>query len=296
MLYRNNTTEPQEMEPSTSTNNPTTSEQNPHTDATVLRCSIQGTHTRYQMKKVTRANELDKYKSRIATRSWDPSLYEVDTQVQLLRELRENISRESVESDRCLEKMLDTHLLMKKELETKLSGYRFQDHHKKREGHNITLHETIEKLLESRLLCYYCTRQCHVFYERVREMSQWSLDRIDNDLCHSVENVVVACLQCNLHRKNTNSKKFKDTKSMTCVRLLESRPPSPAPTDPLHSTDKSEPFPATSPSTDPLHSTDKSEPFPATRTRVISKKSLQKITHQVVVDDRVIVPIQKELP
>jgi len=266
------------------------------------------------MKKVTRANELDKYKSRIATRSWDRSLYDINTQIQLLGELWENLSRESIERDRSLEKNLETHLLMKKELETKLSGYRFQDHHKKREGPNITLQETIEKLLACRLMCYYCNRQCHVFYERVREMSQWSLDRIDNDLCHSVENVVVACLQCNLHRKNTNSKKFKDTKLMTSVRLLESSPPDPS-TDPLHSTEKSEPFPATTSSTDPLqsteksepftattlsneplHSTEKSEPFPATRTQFLSKKSLQKLTHQVVVDDRVVVPIQEKLP
>jgi hypothetical protein len=280
MLYRNNTntTLYQGMETNnTPTPTPTatvpqndTGETSSITTPNVLRCSIQGTHNRYQMKKVTRANELDKHKSRIATRTWDPSLYDIDTQLQLLEELGENIS---------LEKRGETHLLMKKELETKLSGYRFQDQHKKRDGHNVTLEETIQKLLESKLLCYYCNRQCHVFYERVREMSQWSLDRIDNDLCHSVQNVVVACLQCNLHRKNTNSKKFKDTKSMSSVRLLESIP------DPLHDTEISDPLSATAAPT-----------TPTTRTQFISKKSLQKLTDQVVMNDRVIVSIQKELP
>lgn len=280
MLYRNNTntTLYQGMETNnTPTPTPTatvpqndTGETSSITTPNVLRCSIQGTHNRYQMKKVTRANELDKHKSRIATRTWDPSLFDIDTQLQLLEELGENIS---------LEKRGETHLLMKKELETKLSGYRFQDQHKKRDGHNVTLEETIQKLLESKLLCYYCNRQCHVFYERVREMSQWSLDRIDNDLCHSVQNVVVACLQCNLHRKNTNSKKFKDTKSMSSVRLLESSP------DPLHDTEISDPLSATAAPT-----------TPTTRTQFISKKSLQKLTDQVVMNDRVIVSIQKELP
>jgi hypothetical protein len=248
------------------------------------------------MKKVTRANERDQYKSRITTRTWDPSLYDIDTQLQLAMELREHSSQKTLETERFLEKRgEEALLLMKKELETKLSGYRFQDQHKKREGHNITLNETIEKLLACRLLCYYCNRQCHVFYERVREMSQWSLDRIDNDLCHSLENVVVACLQCNLHRKNTNSKKFKDAKSMTSVRLLESSPPST--TDVLHSTEILEPETTTIPSTEPLESTEISHPIsPTTHTKFISKKSLQKLTHQVVMDDRVIVSIQKELP
>lgn len=277
MLYRNHTntsTPHQEMESSAPivTDHPEEpDETNPTPTLTpVLRCSIQGTHTRYQMKKVTRTNELDKYKSRVATRTWDPSLYDIATQLQMLGELWAQVSGESLQTERVLEKRVDAHLLMKKELETKLSGYRFQDQHKKREGCNITLGETIQKLLDSRLVCYYCNRQCHVFYERVREMSQWSLDRLDNDLCHSVQNVVVACLQCNLHRKNTNSKKFKDTKSMTNVRLLGCSDPSPTDTaaDPLHSTEISDPPSVTGPCPFPTR--------PTTRTRFVSKK--QKIT------------------
>jgi hypothetical protein len=112
---------------------------------------------------------------------------------------------------------------MKKELDAKLNGYRFQDQNKKREGRNISFVETIDKLIDTRLICYYCHTQCNVFYERVREMSQWSLDRIDNNLCHSVDNVVVACLKCNLHRKNINSKKFKDTKDMKSIVLVPSQ-------------------------------------------------------------------------
>ena len=35
-----------------------------------------------------------------------------------------------------------------------------------------------------------------------------SLDRIDNNLCHSNENTVIACLKCNLQRRCQDAKKF----------------------------------------------------------------------------------------
>jgi hypothetical protein len=69
------------------------------------------------MKKVTRANEMEKDRSRIASRKWDPSVYEVETQLRLLSELWEG------EKDKgSLEGLLPgpEHLWMKKELETKL--------------------------------------------------------------------------------------------------------------------------------------------------------------------------------
>lgn len=207
----------------------------PSADTNVLRCTIQGTHNRYQMKKVTRENEMDKFKSRVLSSTWDPSLYTIDTQRRLLLEIREQLSGAS---EALVEKSLHQpdHLLMKKEVETKLSGYRFQDHTKKRAGPILSFSETVDKLLACDMLCFYCNTPCHVFYERVREMSQWSLDRIDNALCHRVDNVVVACLQCNLHRKNRNAQKFKDTKSMKTVTLLK------AEAEAIPSTEISEPL------------------------------------------------------
>ena len=39
----------------------------------------------------------------------------------------------------------------------------------------------------------------------VRDEQQWTLDRIDNDKCHSDENTVISCLKCNLQRRVKNS-------------------------------------------------------------------------------------------
>jgi hypothetical protein len=53
----------------------------------------------------------------------------------------------------------------------------------------------------------------------VRENKQWTLDRIDNNLGHNEDNVVIACLECNLKRRRTNQSKFLFTKQLkiTCL-------------------------------------------------------------------------------
>ena len=57
-----------------------------------------------------------------------------------------------------------------------------------------------------------------LFYKNVREEKQWTLDRIDNNSGHSNINTVIACLQCNLQRRNTNDKKFLFTKQMRLIK------------------------------------------------------------------------------
>jgi hypothetical protein len=237
---------------------------------------ITGTNNRYQMKKVTRENELYKYKSRVLTNGWDPSLYEIETQLNLLSIIK-NVISEMGSTSGSLILSNSTQKLMKTEIEHKLSGYQFQDSVKKREGINISFSQTIDKMIETQLFCYYCNTRCNVFYERVREMSQWSFDRIDNSLCHSVDNVVISCLKCNLERKTKNSKKFKDSKDMKEVVLLDASVE--------ESTELSEPF---------IEVPEITPPPPPTSTRV-SKRLVEKMTNNVVVDDCVVVSIQEKI-
>ena len=49
-------------------------------------------------------------------------------------------------------------------------------------------------------------------------MSQWTLDRIDNNLGHNVGNLVISCLNCNLKRRRINKNSFMMTKNMTITR------------------------------------------------------------------------------
>jgi hypothetical protein len=66
--------------------------------------------------------------------------------------------------------------------------------------------------------CCYCSSEVYILYERVREMKQWSLDRINNDIGHNIGNLVIACLECNLKRRRTNKDKFMFTKNMVIIK------------------------------------------------------------------------------
>ena len=70
-----------------------------------------------------------------------------------------------------------------KEINRKLNGYKNQD--VKKEVYDINYfikkEELIEKLVVSKLKCYYCKKNCKLMYDNVREKMQWTLDRIDND-------------------------------------------------------------------------------------------------------------------
>lgn len=105
-------------------------------------------------------------------------------------------------------------------LNKKIQGYKSQDKQKMVWDNEkfITKEETLEALVASKLRCHYCS--CHTFflYDKVGEKKQWTLDRIDNELGHFRNNIVIACLECNLQRKDMNKDKFKFTKNLKIVR------------------------------------------------------------------------------
>ena len=107
-----------------------------------------------------------------------------------------------------------------RELEKKICGYKNQDIKKNiyNEQLLISKDEVIEKLVASKLKCYYCRCNVEILYTHVREKDQWTLDRINNDDCHSNINTVIACLKCNLDRRVTNIDKFKFTKQLIIKR------------------------------------------------------------------------------
>jgi hypothetical protein len=66
--------------------------------------------------------------------------------------------------------------------------------------------------------CHYCACETYLLYEFVREMKQWSIDRIDNDLGHNIDNYHLACLDCNLKRRRRTDEKFLFTKQLNIVK------------------------------------------------------------------------------
>jgi len=82
----------------------------------------------------------------------------------------------------------------------------------------ITQEQLIEKLVVSKLKCFYCKQKVLLLYEFSREMKQWTLDRLDNRYQHSDKNCVISCLQCNLQRRCLDDKKFLFTKQMNLIK------------------------------------------------------------------------------
>lgn len=102
------------------------------------------------------------------------------------------------------------------ELKSKISSYKQQDIKKNiHEQHNlISLENVIEKLVSCKLKCYYCNKNTFIFFNKVRDPDQWTLDRLNNLDEHTSQNTIIACLKCNLERRRKNSEKFKFTKHL----------------------------------------------------------------------------------
>ena len=109
---------------------------------------------------------------------------------------------------------------VEKEINRKVNGYKNQDVKKKvyNKKKMIRYDDVIEKLVISKLRCYYCRKDCLLMYENIREMNQWTLDRINNDIGHFKDNVVICCLRCNLKKGTKNDEHFKFAKQMKIIK------------------------------------------------------------------------------
>jgi hypothetical protein len=168
-----------------------------------------GTTTKYQMKKVYEKKEKDK-KKKGETNTWGLNESELSFQTQL--QVLKDIHNASFNKLACI---IVSHI------KTKISSYKHQDILKDifLEPEFVTFGHVIDLLNICELKCHYCSCEMYLLYEFVREMKQWSLDRIDNDVGHNKNNLVVSCLECNLKRRRTNKDAFFITKNLTITKL-----------------------------------------------------------------------------
>jgi hypothetical protein len=177
--------------------------------------NIVGVGNRYQIKKLTNKDDINKIKLRKESQKWQlpKEVYERKHQLELLHKI--HITQK--DNDDCNNHDIK---LMKRQIDKKLNNYKQQDINKHIYDSNniITLEETVVKLQESDLLCHYCNKEMFILYESVRESFQWTLDRIDNSLGHNKNNVIIACLQCNLKRRKQSKDAFLFTKQLQIVK------------------------------------------------------------------------------
>jgi len=108
-----------------------------------------------------------------------------------------------------------------REIENKINSYKHQDIDKNILSDNlINIDQTIEKLVCSKMKCFYCKKQIFLIYKFARDNLQWTLDRINNNIGHSNQNTVICCLKCNLERRRKSSDAFKFTKQLKISKSI----------------------------------------------------------------------------
>jgi hypothetical protein len=106
------------------------------------------------------------------------------------------------------------------QLNQKINGYKSQDIHKKLLDLEklVDLENVLQLLLQCNLECFYCKNKVKVLYEHVREPSQWTLDRIDNNYGHNKGNLEIACLSCNVRRRTMYADRYVFTKQLKLIK------------------------------------------------------------------------------
>jgi len=179
--------------------------------------NIEGQHHRYLIKKVNKDKPPEVKKMNISSnlekelQTHENKIYKHDFQKSIIHmNYMDNKNDEY--------KYILQHF--QKLVKTKMNSYLKQDEQKNRidEEKPLVLNDIYELLIESRMQCYYCNQEVFIYYEKYRDKSQWTLERINNDLGHFKKNCVISCLECNLQRRNHNMSKFKFTKNLVIVK------------------------------------------------------------------------------
>lgn len=172
--------------------------------------TISGINNKYHINNLNKINK--DIRKRVVTEKWSftKQQLEYENQLQLIIDISNN---NYVFTD-------EISKIAIQEINKKITGYKQQDKIKKKfdEDKLITFESIIYKMIECQLKCRYCLNEMYVLYDISREIRQWSVDRIDNDLGHKIDNYHLACLDCNLKRRRRTDEKFLFTKQLNIIK------------------------------------------------------------------------------
>ena len=176
--------------------------------------NITGTNNRYLIKRANRVKNEVKKREIMNKYNINPIFLNYEKQMQMIKEIY-------CKSNQDENNQVKT--ILHQEIERKISSYKQQDllKNKYNEALFIDIECVLKKLIDTNMQCFYCNCPILVLYEIVRELTQWSVDRINNDEGHNKDNFVIACLNCNIKRRTTNSKKFLFTRQLNLVKVDE---------------------------------------------------------------------------
>ena len=172
---------------------------------------IIGTANRYKMKNLTN-NYKKESKKRVVSKKWTFSEehYKYSNQLNMLKDISNNNFTHVDEVSK----------IAIQQINKKINGYKQQDSIKKlfNKDKFLTFESIIIKMNECQLKCRYCKNEMNILYDISREMTQWSVDRINNDDGHNTDNFHLACLDCNLKRRRRSDDKFLFTKQLNILK------------------------------------------------------------------------------
>jgi len=165
-----------------------------------------------EKKEKTVKTQKEKQKRQVTTTpqwTFNENDLEYENQMKLLKEIQENkiVNREPCN-------------FIVRQINNKIYGYRTQDIDKKIlcEEKLIDLQNVLNLMIKCDNKCFYCKENVNVLYEYVREPKQWTLERLDNNFGHNNDNVVIACLSCNLRRKTMHYERYVFTKQLNIIK------------------------------------------------------------------------------
>jgi hypothetical protein len=194
--------------------------------------NITGTNNRYHMKKLIH-KEKKEPKKRVVAEKWcfSEEYFEYTHQLKLVNDIFNNVNNfKNINNIDNINTIIDASMnndinnnvikIIIQQINKKISGYKQQDIMKKKLDtcKFITFESIIKKIVDCELNCRYCKEHMNVLYDISREMKQWSVDRINNDLGHNIDNFHIACLDCNLKRRRKTDEKFLFTKQLQIVK------------------------------------------------------------------------------
>jgi len=175
--------------------------------------TINGPTNRYHIKKLLSENKLAKeMKKREIAKKWcfNEENYKYDNQIKMIIDISNNN----------LNYFDDVTKIVVQQINSKIYGYKHQDIIKKylNEDKLLTFQSVIQKMIECELKCRYCMKEMLVLYDISRQTCQWSVDRVDNNVGHNIDNFHLACLECNLKRRRRTDEKFLFTKQLNIIK------------------------------------------------------------------------------
>ena len=155
-------------------------------------------------------------KIREKSKTWtiNNTFFQSNVQIEFLEKLDDIDNNKNPENQEIIDKI-------NSEINNKLLSYKAQDKKKnKYEESKFVNHIFIWDLLKKcHYKCFYCNQHVKLLYNESRDPLQWSIERIDNEFGHNNDNVVIACLKCNLSRRTMYHERYKFTKQMKIEKI-----------------------------------------------------------------------------